>query len=253
MIAVSIPRLHGLLQRRKALLESRSLRSNPRRLTTTVSPVAELPNVGRSLRCPGYRYEWCWTRPQRLDCRYRQRCVFGSDVVIASSGVAQGAQISILRHWPCSTRTRPRSYPPADGGALRRGRWTLYGEADGHRSVNSWVRSTSVSKNSSLIRRSGLGLSKTMRMICLPGSAARQPGPSLAAKAIACMASAHRSRHRSHCRIHPRRRSGHPLGCAALSFVGRFAIRGAVGKVLVGMLTLTGSHERGVKEFENRS
>jgi hypothetical protein len=40
------------------------------------------------------------------------------------------------------------------------------------------------------------------------------------------------------------------VGRAALTFVGRFAVRGVVSNLLVGMLT--GSHERGAKEFENR-
>ena len=37
---------------------------------------------------------------------------------------------------------------------------------------------------------------------------------------------------------------------AALAFVGRLTVRGAVGNLLVGMLT--GSNERGSKEFEDR-
>jgi hypothetical protein len=41
------------------------------------------------------------------------------------------------------------------------------------------------------------------------------------------------------------------VGRAALTFGGRVAVRGAVGNLLVGMLM--GSHERGAREFENRS
>ncbi len=41
------------------------------------------------------------------------------------------------------------------------------------------------------------------------------------------------------------------VGRAALTFVGRFALRGVVSNLLAGMLM--GSHERGAKESENRS
>jgi hypothetical protein len=44
--------------------------------------------------------------------------------------------------------------------------------------------------------------------------------------------------------------AGSRVGRAALGFVGRLAVRGAVGKLLVGMVM--GSDERGAKEFENR-
>jgi hypothetical protein len=40
------------------------------------------------------------------------------------------------------------------------------------------------------------------------------------------------------------------VGRSALGFVGRFAIRGAVSNLLVGMLM--GNHEREAREFENR-
>jgi len=45
--------------------------------------------------------------------------------------------------------------------------------------------------------------------------------------------------------------AGTRVGRSALAFVGRIAIRGAVGNLLVGMLM--GSNERGAKDFENRS
>ncbi len=45
--------------------------------------------------------------------------------------------------------------------------------------------------------------------------------------------------------------AGTRVGRSALGFVGRLAVRGAVGKVLVGMLM--GSHEHGAKGSENRS
>jgi hypothetical protein len=44
--------------------------------------------------------------------------------------------------------------------------------------------------------------------------------------------------------------AGTRVGRAALGFAGRFAIRGAVGNLLVGILM--GSHERKAKESENR-
>ena len=45
--------------------------------------------------------------------------------------------------------------------------------------------------------------------------------------------------------------AGTRVGRAALAFAGRFALRGVVSNLLVGMLM--GSHERGAKESENRS
>lgn len=109
-----------------ALLESRSLRSNPRCLTTTVSPVAELPNVGRSLRCPWCRCEWCWTRPQRLDCRYRQRCVLAAtwwSPPTVLPGALRSASCGI-GHARLGPGRRVRMHR-ADREAFTAGQWTL--------------------------------------------------------------------------------------------------------------------------------
>jgi hypothetical protein len=93
----------------------------PMRMVLDSATTPGLP-ISSALRAPRQLF---LRRAGKSNCR-GSAAFLAATWVVASNGVAQGAQISIPRHWPCSTRTRPpRSHAPCRSRSFTAGQWTV--------------------------------------------------------------------------------------------------------------------------------